>query len=85
MLCIVPPAWHTGQARRDTVNTITPATVQEHGASGPLDGAIASFLTQLQEAGYAKESLRNKRTVVRTFADWLRRRHITVHAINESQ
>jgi integrase/recombinase XerD len=66
------------------VNTITPATVQEHEPSGPLDGAIASFLTQLQEAGYAKESVRDKRTVVRTFADWLQRRHITVHAINES-
>jgi len=66
------------------VNTTTPATVQEHEPGGPLDGAIASFLKQLQTAGYAKESLRNKRTVVRTFADWLRRRHITVQAINES-
>ncbi len=66
------------------MNTTTPATVQEHEPGGPLDGAIASFLKQLQTAGYAKESLRNKRTVVRTFADWLRRRHITVHAINES-
>jgi integrase/recombinase XerD len=66
------------------VNTTTPATVQEHEPRGPFDGAIASFLKQLQTAGYAKESLRNKRTVVRTFADWLRRRHITVHAINDS-
>jgi site-specific recombinase XerD len=66
------------------VNTITPATVEEYEPGGPLDGAIASFLTQLQTAGYAKESVRNKRTVVRTFADWLRRRHIPVQAINES-
>jgi len=51
------------------VNTITPATVQEHEPGGPLDSAIASFLKQLQEAGYAKESLRDKRTVVRAFAD----------------
>jgi site-specific recombinase XerD len=40
---------------------------------------------QLQTAGYVKESVRNKRTVVRTFADWLHRKHITVDAIDESQ
>ena len=64
--------------------TSTPATAEEHAPSGLLDGAIASFLKQLQTAGYAKKSLRDKRTVVRTFADWLRRRHIAIHAINES-
>jgi integrase/recombinase XerD len=66
------------------VNTSTPATVQKHEPGGPLDDAIVSFLKQLQEAGYAKESVRNKRTVVRRFADWLQRRHLTVPAINES-
>jgi site-specific recombinase XerD len=66
------------------VNTSTPTTVQEPEPRGPLDDAIASFITQLQTAGYAKESVRNKRTVVRTFADWLRRRHISGQAINES-
>ena len=66
------------------MNTTTPATVQEHEPGGPLDGAIASFITQLQTAGYAKESVRNKRTVVRTFADWLQRRHVSGQAINES-
>ena len=66
------------------MHTITLATVQEHESSGPLDGAIASFLKELQESGYVKESLRNKHTVVTTFADWLRRRHITVDLINES-
>ncbi len=66
------------------MNSITPATVQEHERRGPLDDAIAAFITQLQTAGYAKESLRNKRTVVRTFADWLRRKHISGQAINES-
>ncbi len=66
------------------MNTSTPATVQKHEPGGPLDDAIVSFLKQLQEAGYAKESVRNKRTVVRRFADWLQRRHLTVPAINES-
>jgi integrase/recombinase XerD len=66
------------------VNTITPATVEEHESSGPLDGAITSFLKQLQTAGYAKKSLRDKRTVVRTFADSLKRTHIAVDSINES-
>jgi site-specific recombinase XerD len=66
------------------VHTITPATVQEDEPGGPLDDAIATFLKQLQTAGYAKKSLRDKRTVVRTFAEWLRRGHVTVRAINES-
>jgi site-specific recombinase XerD len=66
------------------VTTSTPGTSEKHEPSGLLDRAIASFLNQLQTAGYAKESVRNKRTVVRTFADWLRRRHITVDLINES-
>jgi hypothetical protein len=66
------------------VITSTPATREEHQPSGLLDGAIASFLKQLQAAGYAKKSLRDKRAVVRTFADWLRRSHITLDAINES-
>jgi len=66
------------------VDTITPGTVEAREANGPLDGAIASFLKQLQTAGYAKESVRNKRTVVRTFADWLRRKHIKVQTIHES-
>jgi integrase/recombinase XerD len=66
------------------MTTSTPATSEEHEPSGPLDGAIASFLKQLQTVGYAKESVRNKRTVVRRFADWLQRRRITFDAINES-
>lgn len=65
--------------------TNTLATLEEHASDGLLDGAIASFLDQLQRAGYVKKSLRDKRTVVRTFADWLRRRHIAVDAIDESQ
>ncbi len=64
--------------------TSTPATVEEHPPSGPLDGAIVSFLAQLQTTGYATESVRNKRTVVRTFAHWLQRKHITIEAIDES-
>ena len=66
------------------MNTITPGTVAAPAANGPLDGAIASFLKQLQTAGYVKKSLRNKRTVLTTFAEWLRRRHIRVQAIKES-
>lgn len=65
--------------------TNTPATLEEHAPGGLLDGAIASFLEQLQTAGYVTKSLRDKRSVVRTFADWLRRRHIAVEAIDESQ
>ena len=53
------------------MTTSTPATVEAHEPNGPLDVAIASFLKELQTAGYAKKSLRDKRTVVRTFADWL--------------
>lgn len=64
--------------------TITPASVEEHDSNGLLDGAIASFLKQLQTAGYAKKTCRDKRAGLSTFADWLRRGHITVHAINES-
>ena len=41
------------------MNTITPRTVAAPAANGPLDGAIASFLKQLQTAGYVKESVRN--------------------------
>jgi integrase/recombinase XerD len=67
------------------ITTNTPATLEEHPTGGPLDGAIASFLDQLHTAGYVKKSLRDKRTVVRTFTDWLRRKHIAVDAIDESQ
>ena len=67
------------------MDTITAATIEERDAGSPLDGAIASFLTELQTAAYAKESVRNKRTVLRTFAAWLRRRHLSVDAIDESQ
>src|SRR6059058_3109228 len=80
---MVPPAWQTCQGRRDTVIT-SPSTCEEHEDGRLLDGAIASFMKQLQTAGYAKKSLRDKHTVVTTFADWLRRRHIRVDAINES-
>ena len=64
--------------------TSTPATRESQARNGHLDDAIASFVNELHTAGYAKESVRNKRSVVRRFAAWLRRAHLTVDAIDES-
>lgn len=53
-------------------------------AGGRLDGEIASFVEQLQTAGFVKKSVRDKRTVVSTFVGWLRRKEIAVEALDES-
>ena len=64
--------------------SITPAIVDEHEHRELLDAAIPSFLKQLESAGYAKKTCRDKRAVFRTFADWLPHGPITVHEVNES-
>ena len=64
--------------------SITPAIVDEHEHRELLDAAIPSFLKQLESAGYAKKTCRDKRAVLRTFADWLPHGPITVHEVNES-
>ena len=51
--------------------SITPPIVDEHEHRELLDAAILSFLKQLESAGYAKKTCRDKRAVLRTFADWL--------------
>jgi integrase/recombinase XerD len=66
------------------VSTITPTRADEHEHRGLLDALIPSFLEQLQAAGYAKKTCRDKRAVLGTFADWLRRGHTTVQEVNES-
>jgi hypothetical protein len=63
---------------------ITPAIVDEHEHRERLDATIPSFLRQLESAGYAKKTCRDKRAVLSSFADWLPRGPITVHEVNES-
>ena len=64
--------------------SITPAIVDKHEHRELLDATIPSFLKQLESAGYAKKTCRDKRAVLRTFADWLPHEPITVHEVNES-
>jgi site-specific recombinase XerD len=50
----------------------------------PLFDALESFLRQLGAAGYADRTLRNKRTVARAFARWLKRRRVALAEVTEA-
>jgi site-specific recombinase XerD len=45
---------------------------------------VESFFTRLREEGYAKKTLRKKRPVVRSFAEWMSREGVTVEDLDES-
>lgn len=51
-----------------TLKTETPRTL--------LDTQIEPFLKRLCDTGYAKRTIRKKRTVVRTFARWAKGKNI---------
>ena len=49
-----------------------------------LDNQIEPFLQYLRDAGYAERTLRKKRTVVRAFARWAKRKGIVTFDLNDS-
>lgn len=50
-----------------------------------LADQIEPFLNELRDAGYAGSTLSKKRTVIRAFAQWVKRKRIAPHALNESR
>jgi len=56
---------------------------KEDSFGGILDTDIEDFITHLRAAGYARRTLRKKRSVVRSFARWSRRRKWPVVALSE--
>jgi integrase/recombinase XerD len=49
-----------------------------------LDTDVEDFITHLRSAGYARRTLRKKRSVAKAFARWSRHRKLAVAALNES-
>jgi site-specific recombinase XerD len=50
-----------------------------------LDDSIEPFLKHLRAAGYAKRTLRKKRSVTRAFARWTERKQIAADDLHENR
>ncbi len=62
---------------------MTTPTLEDGRAERQPDNHIEPFLKHLRAAGYAERTLRKKRTVVRAFARWTRRKQIVVNDLND--
>jgi integrase/recombinase XerD len=68
----------------DKEKHMTTATIQDGARQNVLDNFIEPFLKHLRATGYAERTLRKKRSVLRAFGRWTKRRRITVADLNDS-
>src|SRR5664279_6494100 len=62
---------------------MTTPTLEGGIPGNPLDDHIEPFLKHLRAAGYAERTLRKKRTVVKAFARWARRKQVAGNDLND--
>ena len=62
---------------------MTTATLQDRVPQNLLENHIEPFLDHLRSAGYAERTRRKKRSVVRAFARWTKRKRITADDIDD--
>ncbi len=66
------------------MTTNTHSTSKEGASIGWLDAQVAAFLGALRAAGYAEPTLKKKRFVAAAFLQWVRRKRIDPHQLNET-